>query len=276
MTGPESGNARQAAVGRTFRCDLHIHTAFSHDGSGSVEECCRNAVALGLSVIGFSEHVDFDPADPGYGCFRYEDIASAVCRARELYGSDLIVLLGVEVDYQAWFEEDIAAFLQSHPFDYKIGSVHAIGGKTLMSDEYLAQRRGANAYADYYDAVRRSAESGLFDIIGHFGYAMRRGLRKVGPPDAEAREMEQRALYATAASGACLEVNGAGLRHGIGSTYPPLGVLERYREQGGELVSIGSDAHRPADVGRGVAEAEQSVRSAGLRVLVPGCPKLEV
>lgn len=255
--------------GRPVACDLHIHTALSHDGAGSVDDCCRRAVELGLDAVAITEHVDFDPADPGYGFFRYEAIADAVRTARKRYGHELVVLLGVEVDYQAWFEEKIAAFLDTYRFDYVIGSVHAVEGLTVMSDGYLAHRQGARVYGDYYAAVCRSAESGLFDSIGHFGYALRRGLRKVGPPHGEALEAERLALQAVAESGACLEVNGAGLRHGVGTLYPSQRVLRSYRELGGRYVTIGSDAHRPDDVGTAVAEAGRCIAETGLTAVCP-------
>ncbi len=246
------------------RCDLHIHTALSHDGSGSVDEYCRRAIDIGIGTIGFSEHVDFDPGDPGYGRFQYDVAAEAVMNARDRYAPDLRVLFGVEVDYQEWFEDEIAAFLERHAFDYTIGSVHAVGGLAVMDARYLAERRGGDPYVDYYDAVRRSAESRLFDVIGHVGYALRRGLRAVGHPGGRAMDMERLALTAIVRSGACLEVNGAGVRHGVGSPYPSLRTLRLYRKMGGCRVTTGSDAHRPDDIGLGLRDAEEALMRAGL------------
>ena len=45
--------------------------------------------------------------------------------------------------------------------------------------------------------------------------------------------------------GKCLEVNSAGLKYGLGETNPARDVLRRYRELGGELLTVGSDAHAP-------------------------------
>jgi histidinol-phosphatase (PHP family) len=205
-------------------------------------------------VLGFAEHVDFDPNDPGYGFFDYEAIQRAVTEAKGRYAPDLEVLLGVEVDYQTWFEDSIRTFLSSHRFEYVIGSVHAVDGLQIMGREYMATRTPTEAYRDYYEAVAQSARSGLFDIIGHVGYALRRGLKAIGPPDAEAlRACTDAALDAIAQSGACLELNSAGYRHGVGTCYPPRYLVDRYHALGGRHVTLGSDAHRPVDVGGDLA-----------------------
>jgi histidinol-phosphatase (PHP family) len=247
--------------------DLHVHTSLSHDGDGTADECCAVAVRLGLATIGFAEHVDFDPADPGYGAFRYEACAEAVLQARARYAGALRVLFGVEVDYQEWLEEAIAEFLGAHAFDYVIGSVHAIRQVPVMSDSYCALRSARRAYSDYYDAVRRSAASGLFDVIGHFGYAERRGAARYGPADDDAvADVVASALTEVVRSGACLEVNAAGLRHGRSEMYPDAATVALFRSLGGRWVSMGSDAHAPADVGLGVAQSLVLTREMGLAV----------
>lgn len=222
-----------------------------------MEEYCRAALSRGIQSIGFAEHVDFDPGDPDYGYYQYDACARAVLAARERYAPDLEVLLGAELDYQEWFEDSIAEFIQDHSFDFVIGSVHAVGGARLMGPEYCAGRSAHQAYADYFDAVRSSAESGLFDIIGHVGYAVRRGLGSVGaPPYSDLMEHIVEALHAIVRARVCLEINTSGMKHAGASPYPDVQLLEAFRHLGGERVSFGSDAHGPADVGVSAAALE--------------------
>lgn len=238
-----------------LRCDLHVHTCLSHDGSGTVEDHCRAALARGIRVIGFTEHVDFDPADPGFGYYDYEACVSAIMDARRRFGRDLEILMAVEIDYQDWFEEDIARFLRRHAFDYVIGSVHAVGAQRLMGAEYCAGRTAHQAYADYFAAVRKSAASGLFDVIGHPGYATRRGIGVYGEPDyAALRDEIREALQTIVDSGTCLEINGAGLRHAQAEPYPGRAILAAFRDLGGRKVTLGSDSHQPEHTGVGIPE----------------------
>jgi len=233
-------------------------------------ECCRAAIERGIGVIGFTEHVDFDPSDPGYGFFDYEACRGAMEKAREVFVGTPTVLFGVEVDYQEWFEDRIREFLSRYNFDYVVGSVHAIAQQPLMSAGYRAGRSGVRAYADYFEAVTKSAASELFDVIGHFGYAARQD------PDVNDRSLSDwfraaagDALKAIVASGAALEINASGCRHSVRRPYPSVWCLEQYRELGGLRVTIGSDAHGPTEVGLGVEQAVRLAQRIGLETAAP-------
>ena len=63
----------------------------------------------------------------------------------------------------------------------------------------------------------------------------------------------------------CLEVNTAGLKYGLGHPNPEESVLRRYRELGGTLITIGSDAHRPEHIAYDFEKAEDILRSLGFQ-----------
>jgi histidinol-phosphatase (PHP family) len=157
--------------------------------------------------------------------------------------------MGVEVDYQRWFEERIGEFLEAHSFDFVIGSVHYVDRRMLMTPEYLEGRDCKAAYRDYYGAVLESVTSGLIDIVGHLEYANRRGVGVFGPFDPSPYRAQVSGLFdAMIERGVALEINTAGLRQGTGATYPCEAHVALYAERGGRLLSIGSDAHRPEDL----------------------------
>src|SRR5439155_13921476 len=135
----------------------------------------------GVEEIGFTEHKDFDPADPAVDFLDYSLYAADVDSAREEFAGRLVIRTGVEVDYQKWFEAEIAAYLAGHSFDFVLGSVHYVDSAMIMTPEYLAGRSKEQAYRDYFQAVRYSVESGLIDIVVHLEYAKRRGVQVVGP-----------------------------------------------------------------------------------------------
>src|SRR5258708_33812926 len=107
-----------------YAIDYQVHSHRSHDGKASTREQCLRAVEIGLDEIGFSEHKDFDPADPVADYFEYDRYAQEIARAREEFAGTLTIRMGGEVDYQRWFEDRIRDYLAAHTFDFVIGPVH--------------------------------------------------------------------------------------------------------------------------------------------------------
>jgi histidinol-phosphatase (PHP family) len=249
-------------ISSTFAIDYQVHSYRSHDGLASIREQCARAVEIGLDEIGFSEHKDFDPDDPVVNHFDYARYADEIAAAREEFSGRLTVRMGVEVDYQKWFEERIAEYLDGHAFDFVIGSVHYVDRVMLMTPNYVRGRSVQEAYRLYYDAVRDSMASGLIDIVGHLEYANRRGVGVFGPFDPAPYRAQVTELYELMRERrVALEINTAGLRQGVGHTYPCEEHVALYGECGGRLLSIGSDAHRPEDLGdRYETAAEMALR----------------
>jgi histidinol-phosphatase (PHP family) len=232
-----------------YTIDYQVHSLRSHDGTATIHQMCREAVRRGLHEIGFSEHKDFDPADPVVNHFDYHRFAREIDKAREAFAGSLRIRMGVEIDYQRWFEDVIARYLDEHPFDYVIGSVHYVDRQMLMTPEYLASRTPHKAWSDYFNAVRHSVESGLIDIVGHLEYANRRAVTALGPWDPSPYEGHAARLFrAMIRHGTALEINSAGLRQGVGHTYPCEHHIRMYRRLGGTRITFGSDAHTPDDL----------------------------
>jgi histidinol-phosphatase (PHP family) len=245
--------------------DYQTHTYHSHDGLDSIRAFCLRAIELGFDEIGFSEHKDFDPDDPVVDHFVYDRYAEDIARARAEFSGRLTIRMGVEVDYQRWFEDEIATYLNAHPFDYVIGSVHYVDRVRVMDACYTASRDARTAYRDYFRAVRESIESGQIDILGHLEYPNVRGIAAYGPYDASAyREELGAVLDALLRRGVALEINTAAARKGAGVTFPCPEVVAWYAQRGGRRLTFGSDAHRPEDLGSGWSSAHEIARAAGL------------
>jgi histidinol-phosphatase (PHP family) len=248
-----------------YAIDYQVHSFRSHDGRASIAAQCARAVEIGLDEIGFSEHKDFDPSDPVVAHFDYEEYVREIEAARREFGSALKIRAGVEVDYQRWFEDEIAVYLGSHAFDFVIGSVHYVDRAMVMTAEYNRSRDARAAYRDYFAAVRDSVNSGLFDIVGHLEYANRRGVAAWGPYRADEYREELNALFdCMIERQTALEINTAGLHQNIGLTYPTAETAALYAERGGSLLSIGSDAHHPDQLGHAYGTAARIALAAGL------------
>jgi histidinol-phosphatase (PHP family) len=249
-----------------YAVDFQVHSLRSHDGRATIREQCMRAVEIGLDEIGFSEHKDFDPSDPVVDFFDYALYLEEIAAAREEFAGRIVIRMGVEIDYQKWFEDEIAAYLGSHSFDFVIGSVHYVDRKMLMTPKYREGHTRESAYRLYFQAVGDSVESGLIDIVGHLEYANRRGVPAFGPYDpAPYREQVSELFDRMVERGVALEINTAGLRQGVGHTYPCAAHVALYAKRGGQLLSLGSDSHHPADLAASYGVAARQAVERGLR-----------
>lgn len=250
--------------------DFHIHTTLSCDGHCTIDEVCRKAIEIGLEAICFTEHFDLDPNDPGYGFLNYEEYSSRLEEARQRYASYLMILKGIEADYQSRFEGQLRDWLSDKEFDLVLGSVHYVDGVTL-SEELVRSRDLDELYGAYLEKVHLSAESGLFDVIGHLDYVK----KYTGNASyLESSDRLQPALESTLQSiinnGVALEISTKGFVAKSRDYRPSLNIVRLYRSLGGRRITIGSDSHDTGVLGTGVAALSQITQKMGLEVTAHG------
>ncbi|MCD6289226.1 MAG: histidinol-phosphatase [Anaerolineae bacterium] len=252
--------------------DSHIHSVHSCDARSTVDEICQKAIDLGLAYICFTDHLDLDPRDEGYNYFDPESYFRDIETARERFGDQLLIGAGIEVCYQSSREEEIVTWLDRWPFDFVLGSVHIVdhGNDWVMVPDrrsmaaWSRTRTMREAYLPYFEELQRAADTGLFDAIAHLDLVKRYGALFYGPFDAAAFAEEIDAvLEAAIATGTAIEVNTSGLFNPAHEPFPQLGILRRYRELGGRVITIGSDSHDYGQLGRGLDVAMEYARAAG-------------
>jgi histidinol-phosphatase (PHP family) len=251
--------------------DLHVHSTCSADGGASIADYARRAQELGLAEVGLCEHADFDPRDRSY---RYLDPAryDREMAAARAITSEVRLRQGVEITYQARLETEIRAWLAGRGWDYVIASVHLVDyddGWAMVSESsaveaYFGKHSQRQAYLPYFEELLRAVRSGLGDVLGHFDLIKRYGVTHYGRFEPATFAEEIRAvLQAAVEAGVGLEINASGLRQAPGELYPGLTVLRWYHELGGEIVTIGSDAHRVEHLAAGIGQALALAQAAG-------------
>ncbi len=257
--------------------DLHVHTWRCRHAIGTVAEYVAVAAERGIGTIALTDHLPLSPElvarDPemaGYAMPASElvEYVGEVCAARDasiaLGGPE--VLLGIEADLYPGNEEFVRGMLAEHPFDVVLGSVHFVDGWAFDDPD----RREGYATWDvralwerYFDDLVNAARSGLADVIGHadlvkkFGYV----------PEGDLMPLYTAAAEAFAQAGVAVEVNTAGLRKPCAELYPSAPFLLALN-RAGVPVTIGSDAHAPAEVGSAYGEARSALEAAGYRSAV--------
>ena len=248
--------------------DYHIHTALCGHAAGEMADYAAAAARKGLREIGFADHfplrlLGFDPL--AKVTMEAEELDCYVEAVRRLARSQqqLVVKLGIEVDYLPGKEEELRDILSRYPFDYVIGSIHFIDGwdftHPAQTAGYKTRDLGA-LYCRYFDLVAEACRSGLFDIIGHVDVIKKFGFF----PEEDLEPYWQKTAAVLKETGICLELNTAGKEAPAGEFYPRRRLLELCSEQG-VAVTLGSDAHAPEQVGRFFPEARALLRDAGYR-----------
>ncbi|HDR00155.1 MAG TPA: histidinol-phosphatase HisJ family protein, partial [candidate division WOR-3 bacterium] len=238
----------------------------------------------GLAGLCFTTHYEPDPARADRERVRVNGrllpvssdwvgrYRQAIAEARLAY-PELVVLAGVEIGFEPGLEGLTREFLVRHRFDFVIGSVHSIEHVALSSGseqaefaEWARRLTPEEVMARYLERVAAAARSGLFDTLGHFDIYRKYAVKLLGTgllPAVESRLPG--AIEAIAASRTALEINTSAFRRGDSEPYPAEAILRKALEVGVRRFTIGSDAHRPADVGAGFDRVRVLLQKLGVR-----------
>ena len=182
-----AGLAAGLGGSRDLPLDTHLHTVHSPDANAMLDAYCALALERGIPELAITDHVDFDPTMPAYGFVSFEDRERAVRGAAERWADrGLAIRFGVEVTYERAYEDDIRGWLQRHPHDFVIGSVHISAVSPYKASNvagFVAGRQLPEVVAPYFDEVIGAARSGLFDTIGHMDFVKRYLVPHVMPAD---------------------------------------------------------------------------------------------
>ena len=241
-----------------LRADMHVHTRFSCDSTEEMDAYCVRAVQSGVDIVCFTEHIDYNPCDNGYNYYRAEEYFETVQNMRERYGGTLKILTGIEFSEPQLYTRELDALLR-YPYDFVLGSIHFWVGDLFPSQMTRAGVSAEECFEKYWAAMRDMTACGHFDCIGHLDFPKRYyGCLRYD------REMLTQILRTAVQGGLILELNTSSLRRGLPSMMPEDELLRLYRGCGGQYVTVGSDAHRAADLGADGDAARASLRSLGL------------
>lgn len=258
--------------------DQHIHTDCSPDGHVAAAEICRAACEKGLTHIALTDHwetVDYETDD-----YERRSAASweAMTAARAEYEGKLSVARGIEIGCPLFRTALADRQVDLHPYDFILASQHQLGNDPDFYFLDYSEMDIEATLTEYFDNVLAVARWNRFHSLSHLTYPFRYIPREKRPTDYRLWMDQIDAIFRVLIqNGKSLEINTSGLRKEIGLTQPDLPLIRRYRELGGELITIGSDAHRIGDIGADIARGEALAKEAGLRYVaryLAGQPEL--
>jgi histidinol-phosphatase (PHP family) len=244
--------------------DYHMHTHFSEDGDDTPEAMCRRAIDLGIPEIGFSEHWDVGPYEKNPRYFKPEPWYIELERLRGLFAGQLVIRAGIEIAEPHLYPQETAEVLGRASFDYVIGSVHFVGGNFMFDGEYFRTHTADEVYDGYFSEMDRMLRTAEIDIVAHFDIPARTGKPIFGYDPSRYEEKIRIALKTCIERDLALDVNVSGLRKPARIIMPDPLILQWFAEMGGQRLTLGSDAHRLAEVSLHLDEGIKAIRAVGI------------
>lgn len=246
--------------------DVHMHSQFSGDSKTPQEDMAVAALSTGLAGICFTDHLDIDyPDDASAFLLDLPNYTASVFALQEKYRNKLPICLGIELGLQPHLSNLHADILSQYSFDFVIGSSHVVHGFDPYYPAFYEGRRKEDCYLEYFESILENIRAfDGFDVYGHIDYVVRYGPTKNTNYNwRQYQDVIDVILRLLIEKGKGIEINTGGFKYGLGHPNPTEGIIRRYRELGGEIITIGSDAHAPQHVGYDFQKVPAILKNAG-------------
>lgn len=245
--------------------DYHVHSDISADCGVSMEEMAAAARRAGISELCFTEHIDIGLPGPDELDFTvdFDRYRTVLAQVRAQF-PDITIRMGIEAGLDMRTKDQMPALLNG--LDYVVGSQHVVYGQDPYYQQVWKEHSQRAIYDEYLiESMRCAKECDFYDVLGHLGY-----IAKFCPYDdklmrySDFTDAVDAILKLLVEKGKGLEVNTNGL-YMTPDTMPEVSIIRRYRELGGEIITIGSDAHYDVVVGHAVLETLAVLKDIGFQ-----------
>ncbi len=247
--------------------DCHNHSTQSPDGKNTVREMAQRAVELGIEHYTITDHLEINKFYDEE--FLYEEpvreSSVLVPQVIREFEGKLDMHYGVELGQPLHDMKLTERMLDSYDYEFIIGSCHMVKG---WDDFYYLDYQKTDPYyllGLYFDEVLQMAEWGRFDVLGHLTYPLRyiQGDFGIKIDMSRYENIIEEIFRTIVKNGMGIEINSSGLRQKIGVTMPDEHYVSLYKKCGGEIITVGSDAHRASDLGKGIRESISLAKKCG-------------
>jgi len=248
--------------------DYHTHSDFSGDCNTPMREMIDAAIKTGIKEIAVTDHYDPDYPDNDYPfTIDFPEYHKLLPIIEHEYGDRIKVVKGIEIGIQpAETLIKCEAALNAFPYDFVLGAFHATDKIDLFTD-FFKYKSVENGFYDYYvnmaECLRDYAN---YDVLAHINIIDR--YSPYVPDYAPYMDIIENILASLIGNGKGLEINTSSYRYGMNDrTIPPEDILKLYKSLGGEIITVGSDAHKPRDVGYKYDIAVEILKNCGFKYI---------
>ncbi len=248
--------------------DYHVHTRFSGDSGEDPENTVKRAVSMGFSRICFTEHQDFDYiwGDLNFD-LDYKAYFEFMQNLKEKYRGVIDIQTGLEAGVEPYLKNRLYDFTAAAPYDFIIASTHIVNRQDPYFPEYFQGKTDKQAFEEYFNATLENLDAfDDFDVYGHLDYVVRYSKNKDRFYSYGLfSEITDQILKKLLAMNKGIEINSGAYRSGMKNPNPMPEIVKRYRELGGEIITVGSDAHKAEDLGRGFDKIAEILKQSGFK-----------
>ena len=251
--------------------DTHLHSLISYDGKDHRADLARTAAQLGIQALCFTDHYELVQDKAGLSApWDWTETRKEHQAALALKDLPVELLYGIEIG-NAHENPECARLALSEPgLDFAIGSIHFATPKLNREDHYFVSFTSAQQCRlyldDYLTAIEEMVLWDGYDSVGHIPYPLRY-MRERDGVEIGLTDFEDRLRYIlsmVAQNGKAIEVNSCRSQNLMAEYGWLLGL---FREEGGEYVTVGTDSHCCAHMGKGLAESNALLEANGFRYL---------
>ena len=248
--------------------DTHMHCHFSGDSDTSPEDMIKTSIEKGLNGICFTDHLDYDYQEqPGMFDLDVDSYYKEIISLQDKYKSVQPINFGIEMGLQPHVVEKNNKITKKYPFDFVIGSSHVVHGIDPYYPNYYEGKTEDEAYLEYFESILENiATDADYDVYGHLDYVVRYGPHKKKYYSYEKyADIIDEILRQLIRHGKGFEINTAGFKYGLNHPNPTEEILHRYKELGGEIITIGADGHKPEHIAFDFDKVPDILKNAGFK-----------
>lgn len=251
--------------------DFHLHSRFSGDSEENPESIVKKAIELGMEQICITDHQDLDfpeipaPVQPVYE-IDPEEYFGVWHALKEKYAAHIDISIGLEAGIEPHTYEEQLQRTKAVPYDFIINSCHVVTRDLSYYPDFFARYGTREGMRMYLECVLYNiSKFENYDVVGHIDFLLRYAPEKEGYRPEENMDVAEKILRKSMEDGKGIEVNTAGFRTGTGDSNPCRLILKKYREIGGEILTIGSDAHVCRDIGADFKKIGEILKDIGFK-----------
>lgn len=241
--------------------DYHLHSSVSFDSTCDAKKIVEAAEKIGLKEICFTDHYDFnDDPKKQHDFFTMDQYH----KVYDNISSDKVkILKGVEFGLTHWNQKELSDLLSEFEFDFVIGSVHFTGGFDPYYEEFWIHNGIEEGFEKYLLQTLKCVKTQKdFDVLGHINYVCKSAHNPTKKPlrYKDYSDICDEIMKNLAENGKGMEINTSGMDR-VGEFLPSYDFIKRFKELGGEIVTVGSDSHDGTRVGQYIPDALEIAKS---------------
>ncbi|MDD6328076.1 MAG: histidinol-phosphatase HisJ family protein [Lachnospiraceae bacterium] len=253
--------------------DYHLHSKFSSDSDTDIYDIIHTARQRGMTSICLTDHYDMDfpslPEAPGMD-FNLDIDTYYTClkNIQAELSKDFDLRIGVELGIMPETIDKLNTYVNEHPFfDFIIASVHLVDGMDPYYPRYFEGKTEHQAFLRYFESILYFAKKyNAYDVCGHLDYIVRYGKNKANNYNpVDYYDIFNELFKTIIPKGKGIELNTGSLYKDLDFAHPHPKLLKMYKEAGGEIITIGSDAHKIEFIGYGFDKAREFLLSNGFK-----------